>query len=388
MFLHPLPAHPSYQRGMGSLILSGPDGALYSKARELARVFDGLYAESIVAPAHQGGGLEEDVGCGGAEAGEALIGKTVSVYWPCDHQWYTAHVVGHEVRTQPLESLPSTSSPGGEGTITSGTRDGTTGSAVALEGSSTASLSQRTQQMYLLEYEDGIGEPSWVQMPCVDICVLRKDQGSKGGKLRPHQVVHHGHDGQSACSNGSARAENLPDRSSADGEGDGEKALADHPTGTVGDGRSAHGSRGALQVGTEVYARYRDGGWYPALVSALLADGYLVDWQDGDTEDTVFPRCPPLSVSLSLFFLSLAPSPFREISLLTCLPASRSLALLPLLSLLFSLSFLPLLFLTLFAPSPRRSLVLPRAFVLNTPYHPGSLSHAYTRIRMHARRSS
>ena len=64
------------------------------------------------------------VGCGGAEAGEALIGKTVSVYWPCDHQWYTAKVVGHEVGTQPLESLPSTATPGGEGTITSGARGG------------------------------------------------------------------------------------------------------------------------------------------------------------------------------------------------------------------------------------------------------------------------
>jgi hypothetical protein len=334
MFLHPMPAHPSYPRGMASLILSGPDGALYSKARELARVFDGLYAESIVAPAHQGGGLEDDVGCGGAEAGEALIGKAVSVYWPCDHQWYTANVVGHEVRTQPLESLPSTASQGGEGTITSGTRGG----AVALEGSSTASLSQRTQQMYLLEYEDGIGEPSWVQMPCVDICVLRKDQGSKGGKLRPHQVVHHGHDGQSACSNGSARAENLPRRSSADGEGDGEKALADHPMGSVGGWRSAHGSQGALQVGTEVYARYRDGVWYPALVSALLADGYLVDWQDGDTEDTVFPRSLPLSVSLSLFSLSRSLSLSRDFSpcLPACLPLSRSLSspLFPVLSLL------------------------------------------------------
>jgi len=408
-FWHTLSALPSYHRGMASLILSGPDGALNSKARELARVFDGLYAESIVAPAHQGGSLEQDVGCGGAEAGEALIGKTVSVYWPCDHQWYTAKVVGHEVGTQPLESLPSTATPGGEGTITSGARGG----AVAPEGSSTASLSQRTQQMYLLEYQDGIGEPSWVQMPCVDIFVLRKDQGAKGGKLcthgklRTHQAVHNGHDGQSARSNGSA--EILPDRSSCEGERDGEKALADHPTGSVGGWRSAHGSRGALKVGTEVYARYRDGRWYPALVSAILADGYLVDWQDGDTEDTVFPRSLPLSVRLSLFSLALFPSLFRAISLLTCLPVSRSLALFPLfplLSLLFSLSFLPLLFLTLYPLSPPALLPLSLSFslahvlslsrtpctlVLNTPHHPwepltGIHAHTYARTQVKLRR--
>ena len=39
---------------------------------------------------------------------------------------------------------------------------------------------------------------------------------------------------------------------------------------------SGGGSGGALMVGTEVDARYHNGSWYPALVSALIGDKYVV----------------------------------------------------------------------------------------------------------------
>jgi hypothetical protein len=193
---------------------------------------------------------------------------------------------------------------------------------------------------------------------------------------------------------------------------------------------SGGGSGGALKVGTEVYARNRDGCWYPALVSALIADKYRVDWQDGDTEDTVFTPSPPLPARLTLspLSLSLALSLSHSLSLSFARFLSLPACLSPALSLSFHSSLLcslsPVLSLLSpsplsdFMPPPRRpysrspslsrsracslslSLFLPRAFVLNTPRHtyyihiglcicipplePLTSIHAHT----HARRSS
>ena len=140
---------------------------------------------------------------------------------------------------------------------------------------------------------------------------------------------------------------------------------------------SGGGSGGEPMVGTEVHARYRNGSWYPAIVSALIADKYVVDWQDGDTKDKVFPPPPPLPARLSLSL-----SRARAISLFTCLPVSRSLALFSLLSLLFSISFLPLLYLTLCplpaGPTPDLPLFLARARALSLSLPPARFRPQHT----------
>jgi hypothetical protein len=120
-----------------------------------------------------------------------------------------------------------------------------------------------------------IAQPTWVEMPSVDIVLLEKRVGGAAGALAE-----------------------IPGRASLEGlgggivvGGGGEGSLATHPHWCTCAAARGRGAGLRLAVGAKVAARYRDGNWYGATVGGWEGEGkerrYVMAWDDGDESDTL-----------------------------------------------------------------------------------------------------
>ena len=210
------------------LLLSGPDAVLYKTAKTLACAFDDAYCQSVAAPAHQGegwvverGGRDLGVGDGG------LVGRAVSVYWACDHEWYCGKVTEHK-------------STGGAG----------------------------KEEKYLVVFDgDAPVDSNWFELPSVDVCLLEdeEEEGRNGRGKRTRKSVAH-----------------------LEGKDDAkETGRADHPQWCDCSSRRDRDGRWNLKAGDKVVGRYKDGNWYHAIVGRKEGDSYVLIWDDGDKDDTL-----------------------------------------------------------------------------------------------------